>query len=115
MSKKVEKACELRDIALQILQREERWTVVQPDIRLMEAAVGSFKILHRTPFSKLPGSNVKSSDVLDVSDAGQNLSYGVDIWKDGKKVMNVEWDERQTQVVSLRSGDWQAEFKTSLL
>ena len=56
------------------------------------ASVGALRISLRTPFQKLPTV----------------LPYGLDIWDEHRKVLNVEWDEAgAVDVVSYKPGEWE--------
>jgi hypothetical protein len=83
-------------------------------LRVIEATAGRFLILYRTPFSgalpKLVATNCREAQLLQRF--GQpNLHYGLDVWADLKKVMNVEWDLRgQVDLVAFRCSGWEDEL-----
>lgn len=58
-------------------------------------------MLLRTPFQKIPEPTNKALK-------GANLSYGLDIWTQSGKVLNIEWDTQEsTQLVSFKRGAWE--------
>ncbi len=48
------------------------------------------------------------SDIIETTD--RSLDYGLDIWFDDKKVLNIEWvDSERVCLISFRRGDWERE------
>jgi hypothetical protein len=85
-------------------------------LRVVTATIERFLILYRTPFSGPLPEFVAADyqEALMLHKRGRvNLAYGLDVWVEGKKAMNIEWDERTTiHLVSFRSGDWENDLLT---
>jgi hypothetical protein len=65
---------------------------------------------YRTPFPRMPGisDSLKLRAALVGVEGLRNKSYGLDVWAP-KKVLNVEWDDREKiHVVSYNPGPWEA-------
>jgi hypothetical protein len=50
--------------------------------------------------------------VKTVSDTEANQPWGLSVWSDGRKVLNIEWNERPARValITFRRGDWEQEL-----
>jgi hypothetical protein len=112
-----ERAIELRNMALAVLRacggRTEAHAAGRK-LNLVGFDRGGLKILYRTPFQKLPKASerVKYFAALHgVRNGGENLPYGLDIWRNGK-VLNIEWaDDGRVELVSYKPGSWEGELE----
>lgn len=107
------RACELRDAAQNIVSVRGEWQTVST-MRLIGADIAPFKILLRSPFTKLPP--IDGRLIATWASQGllpkKNLPWGLDIWT-GKKVLNIEWDDSgEIVVVGFTRGQWEADFLT---
>ena len=114
---KRDRALELRDLALAVLRARGVWQPVRVNDGTIQALTfddDGLSILHTTPFQRLPqptGVFIKYLSALHGLDLPQNLPYGLDIWRGGKK-LNIEWsDSGQVVVVSYKAGDWERELE----
>ena len=113
MTPKQQRALQLRDAALTILRDKGVWkenSVQQRMQRFRGFEGGSISITLRTPFQKMPEQTNIMKYVGALLDAKPAYPYGIDIWYNRKKVMNLEWDaDGQFDVVSLHNGLWEEE------
>jgi hypothetical protein len=104
------RALEVRDHALQIINKQGN----PPLVKLTDTNVGTISINYRGPSQKLPvvsAQLVAAAAFHGITDSN-NLPYGLDIWTAQGKVMNLEWNEsNETQLVSFKSGEWEAELE----
>ncbi len=107
MTNRTEAALAIRDAALEKFRAEGRFQNIQhfgpvcvwPDPIPSKAAI---QMVLRTPFQKIP-------ERAPSAPQKGNLSYGLDIWTQGGKVLNIEWDtQERTQIVSFKRGVWEA-------
>ena len=68
--------------------------------------LGDLSMLYRTPFQALPQPSEHVRYLQAMLGGRGNLPYGLDIWHNRKKVMLVEWDEGEFQLVSYKPGEW---------
>jgi hypothetical protein len=113
---KRDRALELRDLALAVLRARGVWQpmrVNEGSIQALTFDDDGLSILHTTPFQRLlqPTGVLKYLAALHGLDPRESLPYGLDVWRDGKK-LNIEWsDAGQVVVVSYRAGDWERELE----
>jgi hypothetical protein len=74
----------------------------------MSARLGTLQIAYRTPFQKI--FQVDDLTKYHAAQLGgtvpQNLPYGLDVWAPNK-VLNMEWDDENIAIRSLRPGAWE--------
>jgi hypothetical protein len=109
-----ERAIQLRDLALPIVQARGKMVPTKIGSSVLAYNDKKFEMIYRTPFPKLP----HGPEFLKYLAALQrrtiaNLPYGLDIWRTGiGKVLNIEWsDDGSVDVVSYRTGEWEFELK----
>jgi hypothetical protein len=105
---------DLRDAALKLIKAFGQWeavTVTTGESYFQTTNVGLLRLSYRTPFQKLPGATERLRYLAAVHklEIPENLSYGLDVWS-GKKVLNIEWNESETRIVSFRRGQWESEL-----
>ena len=118
-----ERAIQLRDAALRIVQRQGALQPVNiSGLSLLTYRDGKFAIAYRTPFHQVPPRDDPSEREIEQygphtaellhQQSGRNLPYGLDIWCGGK-VLNIEWaDDGAVAVVSYKPGDWESRLMT---
>jgi hypothetical protein len=75
--------------------------------RMLGFDLGDLSMLYRTPFQPLPQASEHVRYIRAMLGGRGNLPYGLDIWHNGKKVMLVEWDEGEFQLVTYKPGEWE--------
>jgi hypothetical protein len=114
-------AVAIRDLALRLLRdaglREGRLTVWRQNDDLKRGLALS---LH-TPFGgivfpklepdvqRVEVDGLKLLTVKTVDDARANQPWGLSIWSEGRKVFNIDWNERpqRINVITFRRGPWE--------
>jgi hypothetical protein len=64
-------------------------------------------MLYRTPFQPLQQASEHVHYMQAMLKDKGNLPYGLDIWHNRKKVMLVEWNEGEFQLVTYKPGEWE--------
>ena len=104
-----DRAIELRDAALRVLERYGRWRPCgSRDLHMLTADVSNLLILHRTPFQKIfkPTDRMKYMAAV-LGRSPRTLPYGLDIWH-GRKVLSIDWDEAEgVEIRSFTRGKWE--------
>jgi hypothetical protein len=104
---KLARVTHLRDRALDLLKAKGAWHTVGHGERLLGLDLGDLSMLYRTPFQPLPEASENVRYMQAMLGGKGNLPYGLDIWHGRKKVMLVEWNEGEFQVVTYRPGEWE--------
>jgi hypothetical protein len=108
--KKLDIALVIRDKALEIVKASGVWQDAG-SMKFLVADHENLKIVYRTPFQKFPQPSQDDKYLMAQMGVRGNLPYGLDIFVDSKKVMNLEWDDSgQVDLVSFKRGDWKAAF-----
>ena len=104
---RTEQALAVQAITLELLKKHGgAWEDVS-GIKFLCFERGPIKISYRTPFQKLPAESEIVKYMRSMLGGGSNLPYGLDIWHNHKKVMNLEWDDHGNRhLASFRRGDW---------
>ncbi len=104
-----DRAIELRDAGLSVLERYGRWKPCgSRDLHMLTADVSNLLILYRTPFQKIfkPSERMKYMAAV-FGQPPRTLPYGLDIWH-GKKVLSVDWDDAEAvEIRSFTPGKWE--------
>ena len=99
----------LRDLAVAAVTKHGQFEDLGV-MKVLACQIGNVKISYRTPFQKLPPP--KLADSYETAAVRQSfrgsLGYGIDIWADGRKVMNVQWQHDEMHVGGFKPGDWEA-------
>ncbi len=107
------RATRLRDQALRLLQHAGGWLEIDgyPG-RVRAYDDDQLFILHRTPFTPPPVSAAAEAAGIDAATQRQAArEYGLDIWRQSRKVMSLIWDEgKSLGVVMFKPGDWEADL-----
>src|ERR1700722_18870255 len=98
---------QIRAEAIALVSNLGKWQNAGP-VKLLVYNSGSLQIAYRTPFQKLPDPGQATHYKRAQLNGKPNLPYGLDIWFDGKKVLNVEWgDDTRFDIVSYKPGPWE--------
>ena len=112
MTPKQRDAIRLRDAAVYKLRAEgvfERVKGIGPCLTWRGNGL-SFSL--RTPFQKLRHQRPDPYVIWLAGPPPENLPYGLDIWTELGKVLNIEWaDDRTFVLVSFRRGSWEARVR----
>ena len=88
---KIERVKQIRESALRLLDARGTWGLVG-DRKQIVAKVGNVSLSYRTPFQPLPKVPEPLRYRRALLKGKVNLPYGLDVWLDRKKVLNLEWD-----------------------
>jgi len=111
------RAVEIRDHMLPLLRARGslvRLTIVSnPKIRpaFVEWQVGEYMFSLRTPFTNVPKIRPARTyeEALLWKRARPLMPWGLDVWKQWKR-MSLQWDDTgAVEAISFRPGDWEAE------
>ena len=101
----------LREQALSLLRHAGAWLEIEgyPG-RVRSYDDDELLILHRTPFQLPPISSAAEEAGIDAAAQRQAArEYGLDIWRQKKKVLSLIWDEgNELGVVMYKEGPWEA-------
>jgi hypothetical protein len=104
-----DRAIELRDVGLSVLEAYGRWKPCgSRDLHMLTADVSNLLILYRTPFQKIfkPSERMKYMAAV-FGQPPRTLPYGLDIWH-GKKVLSIDWDDAEAvEIRSFAPGKWE--------
>lgn len=108
-----ERAFELREMALTVLQEQGDWEDVEGYPGRVRSYYGDrLLIMHRTPFQPVPVSN--AAVLAGVSPERQRdiaREYGLDVWLDNRKVLSLIWNNGASLgIVLFKDGPWEAEL-----
>jgi hypothetical protein len=110
---KLERAIHVRDMVLSILQSAGTWKPINmPSGPTKHLAFedGTLSVMLRTPFQPVHGMSNRykhAAATLGIEARG-NLPYGLDVWTNHKKVLNIGWNDGESvQLVSFHRGDWE--------
>jgi hypothetical protein len=84
--------------------------------RHLSAKIGDLIFLHTTPFSGSdPTPNAPTYlHALAMQSARPDLPYQIDVWFCGKKVLSLQWDDKdELQVISFRPGEWEIQLASA--
>jgi hypothetical protein len=97
----------IRDRLIEVLTSRGVWEPLG-SVNVLVARIGKLEILHRSPFQKLHLESERTRYLRALSKGKANLPYGLDVWHQGKKVLNLEWDdEGQFEVIAYKPGEWE--------
>lgn len=110
--KNKDRARVMQRVALQLVSERGKWLEVS-GVRVMSANSGPFLFLYRTPFNNPEKVRPARNYVQALGrQYGTNLPYGLDIYYNDRKVMNLEWDLTGRHcLVSYRRGPWEEELR----
>ena len=82
-------------------------------MRVRGASIGRFEILLTTPFQQFAEPSLEVKQWMNQQGQSHKLKadYGIDVWVQHKKVLNIHWQEGEpVEIVSFRRGNWESEL-----
>jgi hypothetical protein len=110
MTSRMQRAIELRDAALNLVRAHGRWESAKNiSGKYLFAEIDGLRILHTTPFTRLPEPPEAIKYMAALSGRPMNLPYSLDVWAPGSgKVFFIKWDGKaQFNLVNFRRGGWE--------
>jgi len=108
-----DRALAIRDRLLPLVRGRGTLELQRGPVRLVVLRIGPWTVEHWTPFSDLSPDEASSPGyrhALERQRAGPDLPYGLDLWRDGARVLRVLWsDEGASEVVAFVRGPWEDE------
>jgi hypothetical protein len=105
---KLSRVKEVRDHALRLLKAHGEWKG-SGDQKHLGAKIGNVSLSYRTPFQPLPEISEQLRYMQALLKGKDNLPYGMDVWSNRKKVLNLEWaDDGEVDVISYKPGEWES-------
>jgi hypothetical protein len=107
------RAVAIRDHLLPLLREHGTLEVQRGPVRLVALRTGPWTVEHWTPFADLSPDEASSPGyrhAVDRQHTGPDLPYGLDLRRDGARVLGVLWSEDgASQVVAFVRGAWEDE------
>ena len=107
------RALAIRDRLLPFVRGHGTLEVQRGPVRLVALRTGPWTVEHWTPFVELSPDEASSPGyrhALERQRAGPDLPYGLDLWRDGARVLGVLWsDDGASEVVAFVRGPWEDE------
>src|SRR3712207_24192 len=114
-----DRALAIRDRLLPLVRGRGTLEVQRGPVRLVVLRTGPWTVEHWTPFGELSPDEASSPGyrhALGRQRAGPDLPYGLDLWRDGARVLGVLWaDDGTSEVAAFVRGPWRSEEHTSEL
>ena len=108
-----DRALAIRDRLVPFVREHGTLELQRGPVRLVVLRTGPWTIEHWTPFGDLSLDEASSPGyrhALERQRAGPDLPYGLDLWRDGARVLGVLWsDDGASEVVVLVRGPWEDE------
>ena len=108
-----DRALAIRDHLLPLVRERGTLEVQRGPVRLVALRSGPWTVEHWTPFGELSPDEASSPGyrhAVERQRAGPDLPYGLDLRRDGARVLGVLWsDGGATQVVTFVRGPWEDE------
>ena len=107
------RALAIRDHLLPLVRGRGALEVQRGPLRLVVLRTGPWTVEHWTPFSDLSPDEASSPayrHALERQRAASDLPYGLDLRRDGARVLGVLWsDDGASEVVAFVRGPWEDE------
>src|SRR3712207_2116747 len=114
-----DRALAIRDRLLPLVRERGTLEVQRGPVRLVVLRTGPWMVEHWTPFIELSPDEASSPGyrhALERQRAGPDLPYGLDLWRDGARVLGVLWaEDGASEVAAFVRGPWRSEEHTSEL
>jgi hypothetical protein len=108
-----DRALAIRDRLLPLVRERGVLEVQRGPVRLVVLRTGPWTIEHWTPFGELSPEEASSPSyrhALERQHGRPDLPYGLDVWRDGARVLRVLWaDGGAAEVVAFVRGPWEEE------
>ena len=107
-----DRALAIRDHLVPLV-RDGSLEVQRGSVWLTTLRVGPWALRHWTPFNDLASGEASSPGyrhALERQHTRPDLPYGLEVWRDGAKVLGILWsDDGTSEVVSFVHGHWEDE------
>ena len=109
-----DRALAIRDHLLPLVRERGTLEVQRGPVRLAVLRTGPWAVEHWTPFNDLSPDEASSPGyrhALERQRTRPDLPYGLDLWRDGVRVLGVLWadDGGACEVVAFARGPWEDE------
>ena len=112
-----DRALVIRDHLVSLVREHGTLELQRGPVRLVVLRTGPWSVEHWTPFADLASGEASSPGyrhALARQYARPDLSYGLDVWRDGAKVLSVLWaDGGAFEVAAFARGAWEDEALAS--
>ena len=114
-----DRALAIRDRLLPLVRERGTLEVQRGPVRLVVLRTGPWTVEHWTPFGELSPDEASSPGfrhALERQRTRPDLPYGLDLWRDGARVLGVLWaDDGTSEVAAFVRGPWEEEALTLAL
>ena len=108
-----DRALLIRDRLLPLVRGRGTLELQRGPVRLVALRTGPWTIEHWTPFGELSPGEASSPGyrhAVERQRTRPDLPYGLDLWRDGARVLGVLWsDEGAAEVAAFVRGPWEDE------
>jgi hypothetical protein len=108
-----DRALAIRDRLLPLVHEHGTLEIQRGPVRLVVLRTGPWTVEHWTPFAELSRDEASSPGyrhALERQRAGPDLPYGLDLRRDGARVLGVLWsDDGASDVAAFVRGSWEDE------
>ena len=108
-----DRALAIRDRLLPLVREHGTLEIQRGPVRLVVLRTGPWTVEHWTPFAELSRDEASAPGyrhALERQRAGPDLPYGLDLRRDGARVLGVLWsDGGASEVVAFVRGAWEEE------
>ena len=108
-----DRALAIRDRLLPLVRGHGTLEIQRGPVRLVALRIGPWTVEHWTPFNELSPDEASSPGyrhALERQHTGPDLPYGLELWRDGARVLLVLWsDDGASEVVAFVRGSWEDE------
>ena len=108
-----DRALAVRDRPLPLVRGRGTLEVQRGPVRLVVLRTVPWTVEHWTPFGELSPDEASSPGyrhALERQRTAPDLPYGLDLWRDGARVLGVLWsDDGAAEVVAFARGPWEDE------
>ena len=108
-----DRALAIRDHLVPVVRERGMLELQRGLVRLVALRTGPWTIEHWTPFGELSPDEASSPGyrhAVERQRTRQDMTYGLDLWRDGAQVLGVLWsDDGASEVVAFVRGHWEDE------
>jgi hypothetical protein len=108
-----DRALLIRDRLLPLVREHGTLELQHGPVRLVALRSGPWTVEHWTPFGELSPGEASSPGyrhAVERQRTRPDLPYGLDLWRDGARVLGVLWsDDGASEVVAFVRGPWEDE------
>jgi hypothetical protein len=107
------RALAIRNHLIPLIRDRGSLELQRDSIRLISLGTGPWTLAHWTPFNELAPGEASSPGyrhALERQQGSPGLPYGLEVWRDGEKVLSILWaDDGTSEVISFVCGPWEDE------